>query len=184
MKNFTDYEIKKATENLERDLDRCTCLLNAWKGVTRNYKKNGEPFANLKQNFNGCTVKPSPYSLHSYEKEISVCTSTKMNGYITDEFSSSETVNHTKFTPSEDRIIKESFLTPYFYLTVDEIEKKIQDKISYYEKRVEEIEKAIEKQNIDIEIMSNLLKTMAEEIEKLSPDMATFFKREIIRSYY
>lgn len=183
-KTMSNYEMSQAKSKLERDLDRNISLLNAWKSVTRNYKKNGESFANLKQNFNGVTVCAAPYSMHDKEKEIHVNTKSNLNGYISDFISNSECVRYSSLNPSEDRIIKESFLEPYFYLTADEIQEKINIKIAYYEKRVQELNVAIDGLNQDLEIMANLLDTMANEISKMNCDMASWFKENIIRKYY
>lgn len=184
MKTMTNYEMLQAKEKLERDLDRNVTLLNAWRSVTRNYKKNGESFSNLKQNFNGVSVYNAPYSMHSKEKEIHVHAKSERNGYISDSISNSECVKYTKFQISEDRVIKESFLEPYFYLNADEIQEKINSKIEYYTKRVNELNIAIDGLNHDLEIMSNLLETMSNEISKMNSDMASWFKENIIRKYY
>lgn len=184
MKTMTNYEMLQVKEKLERDLDRNITLLNAWKSVTRNYKKNGESFSNLKQNFNGVSIYAAPYSMHDKEKEIHVHAKSERNGYISDSISNSECVKYTKFQIAEDRVIKESFLEPYFYLNADEIQEKINSRIEYYESRVNELNKAIDGISHDLEIMQNLLNTMADEISKMSADMASYFKEKIIRNYY
>lgn len=186
MKTLTSYEQKQAKDKLERDLDRNMAFLNAWKSVTRNYKKDGKPYANLKQNFNGLNVHNAPYTMHSQEKELSITVKTNLSGYQTDYISNSALVKYDGeiFNPSEDRIIKESFLEPYFYLNADEIEYRIKKKIEYYEERVNTLKKAIDGLNQDIEIMTNLLEHMANEISKMSADSASFFKENVIRKFY
>lgn len=186
MSRLTDYEQDQTRKKLEKDLDYNLALMNAWKNVTRNYKKNGEPFAALKQNFNGAGVYDAKYSMHSNEKEISVSANTQLSGWISDSISNSALARYDKerFNPSEDRIINETLLEPYFYLTVDEIETRIKDKIKYYEGRVEELKKALDDLNKDIDIMNNLLDYMSKEIAKMSPDAASYFKDKVIRHYY
>lgn len=186
MKNLTAYEQEQARQKIEKDLDRNTALLEGWKKVTRNYKKDGKPFANLKQNFTGASIHNAAYSMHSQEKEIGITVVTKMSGYQSDYISNSALVKYDgeEFKPTEDRIIKESFLEPYFYLTPDEIETRINKKIAYYEGRIKELNKALEALNKDLETMTNLLEYMAGEISKMSPEAASFFKEKVLRHYY
>lgn len=186
MKALTTYEQEQARKKIEKDLDYNKSLLEGWQKVTRNYKKDGKPFANLKQNFNNVYIKNSISSLHPEEKEICISVCSNMSGYLSDWITNSALIRYEgeEFKPSEDRIIKESFLEPYFYLTTDEIEIKINKKIEYYSRRIEELNKALEALNKDLETMTNLLEYMAGEISKMSPEAATYFKREILRNYY
>ena len=68
-------------ENIINDIDTAikedTAYLQAWEKVTRNRKKGGSDFANLKKNFNGLTVDSD------YVKELIVYTSVGAH-YISD----------------------------------------------------------------------------------------------------
>lgn len=183
MKQFTDYEKTKTRENLEKQLDYHKSLATAWEKVTRNYKKNGEPFADLAKNFNSVSISNARYSLKP-EKEITVCTQTEKNGYQSESISNADLVKYSNIKPDESRIITEPCLEPYFYLTIDEIGVKIAEKIEIHEKRVAELEKAIRENDKDNNIMEKLLETIAAELAQVNPDTASFYKSEIIRKYY
>ena len=183
MKQFTDYEKTKTRENLEKQLDYHKSLVTAWKKVTRNYKKNGEPFADLAKNFNGVSISNARYSLKP-EKEITVFTQTEKNGYQSESINNADLVKYSNIKPDESRIIKEPCLEPYFYLTIDEISGKIAEKIETHEKRIAELEKAIRENNKDNSIMEKLLDTIAAELAKVNPDTARIYRKKLIRNYY
>lgn len=184
MKQFTEYEKNENMQKLEKDLDYHTSLRNAWKEVTRNYKKDGKPFSNLAKNFNGLYVSNSRYSLHEGEKELSVHICSNRNGYISEDITNCETVQYSKFSPSADRIIKVSCVKDYFFLTVDEIESKIKDRIAYHENRIAKINKAIADSEHDNEILSNLMDYIEQELKKVNSDTASNFKSKVLRNYY
>lgn len=181
---LTDNQKNETMTKLEKELDLHESLCKAWQGVTRNYKKNGEPFANLQQNFNGLTVSGASYSLHANEKELSVTTKTNRSGYQSESIHNTELAKHTRFEVDESRIIKESYLEPYFFLTVDELQTLIDEKINYHLKRVSDLKKAIEENEKDNKIIENILEYMGKEFEKINPDTAQIFKASIIRNYY
>ena len=85
----------------------------------------------------------------------------KYSGYISDDFRTHETA--TKDTPPE-RIIKESCIVPYYELTADEIENKINDRIEYYRKTIEELKK--QKTLVSV-ALTEYKKGFAELIDKL-----------------
>lgn len=183
MKNFTDYEKENIKKELEKKLDYHKALLEAWQKVTRNYKKDGKPFQDLQKNFNNARVYNKAYSMKP-EKEIRVDTCTKLNGYINESVDNCELAKYTKFTPDESRIIKESFLEPYFYLTLEEIEAKIEERKAYHEKRIAELEKAIKENKKDNERAEKILEYIEKELAKVNPDAASLYKEKLIRKYY
>ena len=183
MKNFTDYEKENIKKELEKNLDYHKALLKAWEQVTRNYKKDGKPFQDLQKNFNNARVYNAAYSMVT-TKEIRVDTCTKLNGYQHESIENRELAKYTKFTPDESRIIKKSFLEPYFYLTLDEIEIKIDEKKAYHAKRIAELEKAIRENKKDTERAEKILEYIEKELAKVNPDAASLYKEKLIRKYY
>lgn len=180
---FTDYQKAETKKALERDLDLHESLLKAWQKVTRIYKKNGEPFANLGKNFEGAKFYDENYTLIK-GKELTVTTQTAKNGYQSEAIRDYELAKYTKFNPDESRIIKESFLEPYFYLTADEMEKKIKEKIEYHETRVVELTKALTENDKDNETAAQILKTITEMLATVNPDAARIYREKLIRNYY
>lgn len=184
MKKFTDYEKENCKKELEKKLDYHKSLLEAWSKVTRNYKKDGQPFADLAKNFSGVSVYNAKYTLQSGVKELTVCTQSQKNGWISEYIETSELKKYTKLNPSEDRIIKESFLEEYFLLTPDELSEKIEAKKEYHAGRVAELEKAIKENAKDNKTAEKLLEAIDAALAKVSPDAASFYKSNLLRNYY
>lgn len=121
---------------LAKRLDAAETLRAAWEKVERCRKKDGSDFVALAKNFKNAGVYDSQYSMVP-EKEIRVFGFSKFSGYVDDSVRNRELARYSKREVSADRIKKESFLEPYFYLTVDEIFEEIAAKIAYYTRRVE-----------------------------------------------
>lgn len=184
MKQFTDYEKENCKKTLEKKLDYHKSLLAAWQKVTRNYKKDGKPFADLAKNFCGVSVYNAKYTLQSGVKELTVTTQSEKNGYISEYIETSELVKYTKLHPAADRIIKESFLEEYFILTPDELTEKIEAKKEYHAGRIAELEKAIKENDRDNKTAEKLLETIAAALAKVNPDTASYYRENLIRNYY
>jgi len=184
MMTFNDYNREKVMERLEKQLDYHETMLEAWSKVTRNYKKNGEPFADLAKNFSGLNVYNARYTLQTNVKELSITAMSNKNGYITEYIENTELVKYTKLNPTPDRIIKESYLEEYFYLTPDELTDKIKTKIEYHAGRIEALKKAIRENKKDNKVMEKLLDTITKELAKVNPDAASYYKEELIHKYY
>lgn len=129
---------------LRKSIDRAETLKAAWEKVERCTKKNGEDFAALAKNFKNASVYDSAYSMVP-EKEIRVSGFSKYSGWISDEIKNRELARYSKKEVAPDRIIKESFLAPYFYLTVSEMFDDIAAKIAYYAGRIEKLTAELEK---------------------------------------
>ena len=67
-----NYQIENKLNELQNRESYYTAAAAALKAITRNYKKNGEPFQNMKQNFNNCTIRTENYANITEEKELCV----------------------------------------------------------------------------------------------------------------
>lgn len=129
---------------LKKRLDYNTTLCDAWKNVKRTKTKAGTDFKVMSKNFINCRFYDNTYATRTGEKKITVCASSKYNGYVTDEISNIVTLSaYTNADVDPERIIKESPLTPYYFKTADEIEADINKRIAYYERRINEITEGI-----------------------------------------
>ena len=182
-KAYTDYEKENTRKQLEKELDLHESLLAAWEKVTRNYKKNGGTFSNLAKNFNGATLYKRNYSLVD-EKELSVCTATKKSGYQTEAIGNKELVKYSDINPDESRIIKESFLEPYFYLTADEMQQRIDETKERHKRRIAELTKALNELDKDNETAEKMLEMIKDFLASVNPDTASIFREKLIRNYY
>ena len=150
--------LDSAVTELKKRLDRVETKLSAWEAVERIRKSDGSNYVSLKRNFKNATVHDSSYSLVP-EKEISVCGWSKYSGWITDEIRNREHIRYEKNRKiSEDRIIKEAWLEPYYYKTVDEIFEDI-------EKRIEFLRAEKEKYEEDIERIESVFRSFTEKID-------------------
>ena len=162
-----DYYSQNAKEELERRKVEAEALAEAWSLVKRQYKKNGEAFANLGQNFTGATIKPAPYSA-SGEKEIAVYIAYK-NGR---SYSASENIAKTVYSGSEEaeaykkerRLIERGpYLHPYIMINVDEIEELCKNKADFYKTYAEGLGQAL----ADFDKTAARLVELREEAKKL-----------------
>ena len=134
------YSKEEIREKIKIDLMRHEAFAKKWSNVTRNYKKNGEPFANMQKNFNGADIRTKTYSTHSFEKEASVVVHTSPGGYSHDAINIYETV----YCPAE-RIVKDG----YMVLTPDEVWERIQERVKFHKKHIEKCKSDLE--NLDEE---------------------------------
>lgn len=166
-----DYAIKTIREDLERELSRQKAFCEAWKAVTRNYKKDGTPFANMAKNFSGCELSTISYLTYAYEKELTVYTHTSPGGYIDDSIRTYENITSydkdNKGFP-EDRIQKCGY-NKYVELTADEIWERIQEHINYLESRIQEYEKSLADLESTFESVTSAVKDAVSTMEKGSP---------------
>ena len=136
-------------ENLKKELARRLiyqqAAKKAWANVEFLTKKDGSPFANLRQNFNNLSVTDEPYSLRKNEKKLTVYFDA--NGWRYESISNTICVKYSQFKPEENRIIKERGLEPYFFLSIEEIKILINERIKYHDAQIVKI--SAELKNID-----------------------------------
>lgn len=100
--------------------------IKLWEQVQRVHKKDGGDFANFGKNFTGCKVQEKSYSS---DKEIVVSSWAQGIGYKHDEIDLRQIVRYSKITPSADQVQKVPGLEPFFYVTPDQAEALIADRI-------------------------------------------------------
>lgn len=138
MKTLND--VKKTLTDYMEDY---SAKIELWKNVKRVYKKDGKEFSVLSKNFENATICNIDYSIRE-DKEIRV--SGRINGvYVYDSIEIYPCVDTYKHDVDEARIIKRSFLNPYFIMTVDEIEIAIADRIEMYEGYVKDLKDQLDK---------------------------------------
>ena len=138
----TKEEIRTRFENYIREYEE---KIKLWKNVKVVTKKDGTPFKDFNRNFEGADVVRPAYGFGDIDLVVVNYKIRIAGNHVTDTIHTRELVKYTKLNPSEDRIIKETYLEPYFYLTIPEIMEKIQRTIQIYEKNIEEYKDQIEK---------------------------------------
>lgn len=132
-----NYQIEKKLNELQNRESYYTNAAKALKAITRNYKKNGEPFQNMKQNFNNCTIRTSSFANVTEEKELYVCFQCR-KGYETYKFNLYETVNaysQKDFSKLPGAIVERGkYLCPMYLYTAEEVAEKIAERIKQCEK--------------------------------------------------
>lgn len=131
---------------LEKRIDWAETLKAAWEKVGRCRKKDGTDFVALAKNFTNCRVYDAQYTM-APEKEIRINGLSKYSSYVSDDIKNRELYKYSKRKDKidPDRVIKESFLEPYFYKTVDEIFEDIEGKIKYYAEYIAKLQRELEK---------------------------------------
>ena len=162
-----DYAIKTIREDLERELSRQKAFCEAWKAVTRNYKKDGTPFANMSKNFSGCKLQHISYLPYAYEKEFVVSTCAPLCGYISDGVKTYDNI-HAEDYPAE-RVQDWGFSGVFVELTADEIWDEIQKRIAYYQDCIEKSEKALAELETTYESVASAVEKAVSTIDKDSP---------------
>lgn len=157
--------IDELKTTLKKDIDKAETLLHAWEAVERVTKKDGGDFAALAKNFKNASVYDSGYSLVA-TKEITVSGWSQFSGWISDKIENREIARYSKRTVSDDRIIKETCLEPYFYKTVSEIFEDI-------ETRKEQLKKQIADYKRDLENAKKLFDSFKTAIDAALVEMKT-----------
>lgn len=160
-KNLED--IKK---EFEKRIDNHAALLEAWEKVERVTKKDGSDFKALSKNFNNATVIVNEFVLRP-SKKIRVYGRTKRNDFVEDFVETTDLVKYSKRPVDAARILKESYLEPWYEKTVDEIFEDIETQKEYHRKAIEGYEKQIQEANFYYDIISAKM----EEIHKVLNNM-------------
>ena len=140
MSNYKNLEdIKK---EFKKRIDEQKTLLEAWEKVERVTKKDGSDFVALAKNFKNATVKNNEFVLRP-SKQIQIYGITKNNKYVDDSIETTELVKYSKRPVDADRVLKESYLEPWYEKTVDEIFEDIEAKKEILKKNIKNYEQEI-----------------------------------------
>ena len=113
---------------MEKDAEHYSALSAAWAAVKINKKKNGEEFALIAKAVDGARVNNKPY--WPDEKEITVYTSTSLEGYIYDSL---DLFVYADELPADDpraQGLKKSFIRAKVPATAEEIRNRIKNHIA------------------------------------------------------
>ncbi len=157
-------QIKKELQN---SIEECNAKIAAWENVKRVTKKDGSNFSTLSKNFENAKIEVASYSIRG-EKQIRVCGHTESGKFFEDYFSIIPCVNTVKFEVAPERQIKESFLTPYFHMTVDEIAETIESRILMWKEYVESYEEQLRIADHFYILIENELDKIAEILNAVS----------------
>lgn len=183
--------LESIKKDFKQRIEELNALIEAWEKVERVRTKDGKDFKTLSKNFKEAKIENKEYSIKSYDKQIKVWNTTKQNRYITDSLDVVQLVEMVKFEVEEERIIKESFVKPYFILNVDEVFELINIRIANYKKQVASYKKQLEEiENNYNKVIGKLeeIHVILKNISDKGPDndfLSTRYALEdVIKHYY
>lgn len=171
--------LEKKREELNKQIKINKAKINALESVVRVKKKDGTDFSTISKNFSSSnknvTVKiaSNTYSLRSNAKKLVVYG--YVDGiFVDEEIDISPCIDeHRCSTIDESRIIKESFIKPYYIMTVDEIEKAVGEYIEGVKCRLDREEKALNELEELYDIFIPRAKDIMEDLKKCCGDNNT-----------
>ena len=167
-----EKNLEQIKEELKKSIEEYEAKIAAWENVKRVTKKDGSNFSTLSKNFENAKIEVVSYSIRN-EKQIRVCGRTKSGNFFEDYFSIVPCVNNVKFEVAPERQIKESFLTPYFYMTVEEIEETIKTRIATYKEYIENYEEQLKIADQFYVLIQNELDKISEILNAVSDKRST-----------
>ena len=142
------YNLDGIKTELAKSLEEAKVKKEAWEKVTFITKKDGKPFSILGKNIVGAKISVKPYNMQIGENVLTVYSNSGYK-YISDEI---DIYNLVKYLKNEKQIAKtqnympkESYLEQVYAFDLDDIKEAVQERISYFEKRIASLEKQIEK---------------------------------------
>lgn len=139
--NYIYSDIEKIRKDFEEQISRHSALIEAWKAVERQTKKDGSDFAILSKNFKNARLKASV--LYGNDLEV-FCRVPSSYKYETESISTVHTVEKGEDTTGR-QLITGKWLKPYYVLSVDEIFREIEKKIAWHEGIISEYNEALNK---------------------------------------
>lgn len=140
-----EYYSKAAKEELERRKIKAEATAEMWENVKRVYKKNGEPFANLAQNFKNATITARAYSKDEKEIKVNACIRGK---YYSDSLSLAVTIQTDEEAEKMEKAgrLQErgAWIKPFYTMNPDEAEKAIKSRAQYEREYAEELGEVLE----------------------------------------
>lgn len=184
-KNLED--IKK---EFNKRIEEQKTLLEAWEKVERATKKDGSNFVALAKNFKNATIKNNEYVLRP-SKKIHVYGITKNNKYVDDSIETNELVKYAKRHIDADRILKESYLEPWYEKTVDEIFEDIEERketlrknIKNFEEEIKISEKYYNMVNIHLESIHNILNELSVKKPNSNFLSLRYALEDVVKNHY
>jgi len=166
-KNKMEKNLEQIKKELQNSIEECNAKIAAWENVKRVTKKDGSDFSTLSKNFENAKIVTADYSIRN-EKQIRVSGWTENRKFVDDYFSIVPCVKNVKFEVAPDRQIKESFLEPYFYMTVEEIVEAIENRIAMWKEYVESYEEQLRIADHFYILIENELEKISEILDAVS----------------
>lgn len=127
-----NYQIENKLNELQNRESYYSNAAKALKAITRNYKKNGEPFQNMKQNFNNCTIRTENYANITEEKKLTVYFQSRgrYESYDITLYENIGAYSQKDFSKLPGTIVERGkYLCPMYLYTVDEVAEIIAERI-------------------------------------------------------
>lgn len=136
-----NYQIENKLNELQNRESYYSNAAKALKAITRNFKKNGEPFKNMKQNFNNCTIHVESYATTNDEKKLTVYFQSRgrYESYEIRLYENIGAYSQKDFSKLPGAIVERGkYLSPMYLYTADEVAEIIAERIKQCEKYVAE----------------------------------------------
>ena len=168
-----NYKLNDIIEKLNKSKNDYILKIELWKKVERVTKKDGTEFAVLSKNFKNARIVPATVSIRpAYEIQVNDFVSGR---YISDYFDITPIVRYYAGDVAPERIIKESFLEPYFNMNVEEIEKEIKRRIDKYTEYVKDYERQITEAERVFSKFSAAIETALKELKEEAGDNSSLY---------
>lgn len=168
------YNTEELVKAIEKELDRDTAILAAWRAVTYPTKKDGSQFAVLSKNIAGATVEQWRCATQPGENVVTVYTHTAANGYIHDTVYAYCLIKDIKDgDPKKEKISKNAcpkitYLEQVYTYDTDDIKNAIDTRIAYLEKTIKDKRKQIKAAQKAFETFKKDYQAIRERLEKNS----------------
>ena len=133
------YNLDGIKTELAKNLAEAKAKKEAWEKVTFVTKKDGKPFSILGKNIVGAKIYTKPYNMQAGENILKVYSYSNYT-YIDDEIDIYTLVkylkNENQIAKTQNYMPKESCLEQVYAFDLDDIKEAVQERISYFEKRI------------------------------------------------
>lgn len=177
---------------LEKYVAEYKAKIELWQRVERITKKDGTDFQNFCKNFSGAKIETG--GIH--DRDIVVygyCVIEKREQWIEDKIATDINLeDYIKIfdrKPEEARIIRETLIKDYLYLTPDESMQLINRQIAIYQERITDYQKQLEMLDNAYDVIKAKTKELYDTLKEVSGDLGMYHNslyyalKEIISEY-
>ena len=165
----------KIRMEMKDSIEMYEAKIRLWKNVKRLSKKDGSDFQNFGKNFENAEYVRGRICSDDVELRVADYGIRVAGNWVDDSLDIRQIVKYSKITPEENQIIKESYMEPYFYLTVDQTMQMIQIKIETYEKMISEYKEQLEKLDSLYDYVKDSLTEIMQKLRKETGGSSTLF---------
>lgn len=162
---------------LNKYISEYKAKIELWQKVTRNTKKDGTDFQNFCKNFSNAKIETG--GIH--DRDIVVFDHKIINSrmeWIEDKISTDLNVeDYVRFfskQPEESRIIRETIIKDYLYLTPDESMQLIKRQIAIYQERITDYNKQLELLDNAYDIITAKTKELFDTLKEVTGDLGMY----------